>query len=83
MLAPPIALLINSSPLENGSRSLIVALMVVLAAYMSRLSKYCFGLTWLPTSLKSSEHLNPVTMPLLIFAGIKYCDFDLNRKIRN
>ena len=38
MLAPPIAQLINSSPLENGSCLVIVALMAVLEASMSRLS---------------------------------------------
>ena len=37
-LAPPIAQLINSLLLENGSHSLIVTLMVVLEASMSRLS---------------------------------------------
>ena len=37
-LAPPIAQLMNSSPLENGSRLIIVALMAVLEASMSRLS---------------------------------------------
>ena len=45
-LAPPIAQLMNSSPLENGSCSVIVALMAVLEASVSHLSSiYSYHVT--------------------------------------